>query len=83
MSKYSREPSVDGTSSRPKKRKIVNSKVLDSTGFSVNPNRVSKDDIKGKKIKKLRTVILGCENVGKTCLFLRYMYFDKSKKIQV
>lgn len=28
-------------------------------------------------------MILGAENVGKTCLFLRYMYFDKSKSIDI
>ena len=28
-------------------------------------------------------MILGSEKVGKTCLFLRYMYFDKSKAISV
>lgn len=67
-----------------KRRKIRNSMVLDSMGFKVDANRVSgTDNPQGKIVKNHRTVILGAPNVGKTSLFLRYMYFDRSKKIEV
>ena len=50
---------------------------------SVSAFRVEDEDTKGKKLQKHRIVILGTDGVGKTCLFLRYMYFDKSKGIQI
>lgn len=59
----------------------MNQKLLDPNDFKVSPFRIQDEDTKGKKLQKHRIVILGADGVGKTCLFLRYMYFDKSKGI--
>lgn len=61
------------------------SKFSDSqNAFEINPQRIVGGSAPtGKTVKKHRIIILGSENVGKTSLFLRYMYFDKSKAIDI
>ena len=65
------------------RNKSFDTRPFDAQNIEVNPNRVLKSDPKAQIIKKHRVIILGQEKVGKTCLFLRYMYFDKSKGINI
>lgn len=63
--------------------KLKSQSSLEPNTLKINPFRIQVENTEGKKVQKHRIVILGNKNVGKTCLFLRYMYFDKSKSIQI
>lgn len=53
--------------------------------LKVDPKRVTKiSSTPGLKQQKYhRVVLLGAKEVGKTCLFLRYIFNDQSKKVHV